>query len=197
MEKELTDKYAEEYFNKIKERIGDTDSEDGGLHPGSLWNLKKELFPKVRDPPTAMLDPATGNLVTDSDKILESAVETYSRRLENKPIKENLDSIKSAKEILCEKLLKVAAGNKTPPWKMHDLERVLKYLKKGKSRDPYGYCNELFKQNVAGDDLKLALLKLMNRIKEDQIFPKCMELCNISSIWKGKSPRNDYDSGNI
>ena len=40
-EKELADKYAEEYFLKIKERIGDTDCEDGGLHPGSLWGLKK------------------------------------------------------------------------------------------------------------------------------------------------------------
>ena len=70
----------------------------------------------------------------------------------------------------------------------------MKYLKKDKSRDPHGYCNELFKEDVAGDDLKLAVLKLMNRIKKDQIFPKCMELCNISSIWKGKSPRNDFDS---
>ena len=70
----------------------------------------------------------------------------------------------------------------------------MKYLKKDKSRDPHDYCNELFKEDVAGDDLKLAVLKLMNRIKKDQIFPKCMELCNISSIWKGKSPRNDFDS---
>ena len=46
---------------------------------------------------------------------------------------------------------------------------------------------------MAGDDLKLALLKLMNIIKADQIFPECLELCDISSLWKGKGPRNDYD----
>ena len=141
-----------------------------------------------------MIDPESGNLITDAEKIQDVAVATYTKRLENKPIKENLKSIKDAKELLCEKLLRVAAANKTPPWEMKHLEKVLKYLKKNKSRDPHGYCNELFRNEVAGDDLKLALLKLMNRIKEDQVFPKCMELCNISSIWKRKSPRNEYDS---
>ena len=108
-------------FKKIKERVGDIDSEDGGLHPGSLWNLKKELFPKTKDPPTAMLDRATGNIVADHDKIKETTLLTNSKRLENKPIKNNLESIKVAKEMLCDKLLEVAAQNKTPPWKLKDL----------------------------------------------------------------------------
>ena len=46
---------------------------------------------------------------------------------------------------------------------MKHLEKVLKYLKKDKSRDPLGYCNELFSPEVAGDDLKLALLKMMSQ----------------------------------
>ena len=156
--------------------------------------LKKELFPQSRDPPTAMIDPDTGSIVTDDEAIQKIAVETYTKRLQNKPIKKNLENIKIAKEKLCDKLLKVAAANKTPPWELKDLEKVLKYLKKNKSRDPHGYCNELFHNDVAGDDLKLAILKLMNRIKEDQVFPKCMELCNISSIWKRKGSRNEYES---
>ena len=194
VEKELTDKYAKEYFEKIKERTGNIDCEDGGLQSGSLWGLKKELFPQSRDPPTAMIDPRSGNLITDDEKIQEAAVFTYTKRLENRPIRENLSSIKDAKEILCEKLLEVARANKTPPWEMKHLEKVLKYLKKNKSRDPHGFCNELFRPEVAGDDLKLALLKLMNRIKTDQVFPDCMEPCNISSIWKRKGSRNDFDS---
>ena len=106
--------------------------------------LKKELFPQSRDPPTAMVDPDTGNIVTDDEAIQKIAVETYTKRLQNKPIKRNLENIKIAKEKLCDKLLKVAAANKTPPWELKDLEKVLKYLKKNKSRDPHGYCNELF-----------------------------------------------------
>ena len=40
----------------------------------------------------------------------------------------------------------------------------------------------------------MALLKLINRIKDDQKFPKCLEFCNLSSIWKSKGSRNSFDS---
>ena len=52
--------------------------------------LKKELFPQSRDPPTAMIDPDTGSIVTDDEAIQKIAVETYTKRLQNKPIKKNL-----------------------------------------------------------------------------------------------------------
>ena len=76
---------------------------------------------------------------------------------------------------------------------MDDLNKVLKDMKKNKSRDPMGYCNEIFAPDVAGDDLKIALLKMMNKIKKDQVFPDCLQMCNISSIWKKKLSRNDFD----
>ena len=50
----------------------------------SLWNIKKELFPHSRDPPTAMIDPESGNLITDAEKIQDVAVATYTKRLKNK-----------------------------------------------------------------------------------------------------------------
>ena len=77
---------------------------------------------------------------------------------------------------------------------MGDLEKVLKSLKKQKSRDPYGLANDIFRPGVAGDDLKLAVLKMMNMIKDQQRYPECLELCNISSIWKSKGSRNSFDS---
>ena len=106
----------------------------------------------------------------------------------------NLKYIKDAKEVLCEKLQKVAQTNKTPPWELKHLEKVLKYLKRNTSRDPEGLCNVIFRPDVAGDDLKLAILKLMNRIKDEQIFPECLQKCNISSIWKRKASRNNFES---
>ena len=57
-----------------------------------------------------------------------------------------------------------------------------------------GYANELFRNDVAGDDLKRAILLLMNRIKNEQRFPKMFEVCNISSIWKKKKSRNDFEN---
>ena len=64
--------------------------------------------------------------------------------------------------------MKLASQNTTEPWSIEDLDIVLKGLKTNKSRDPLGYLNELFKPGVIGDDLKLGLLKLMNRIGESR-----------------------------
>ena len=108
--------------------------------------------------------------------------------------KEGMEDLKEAKENVANTVLEAARLTKTDPWYMDDLDIVLKQLKKNKSRDPHGLVNELFKEETAGDDLKLAILKLMNRIKDEQIYPKCLELCNISSIWKLKGPRNRFSS---
>ena len=80
-------------------------------------------------------------------------------------MREELTHIKKDKEELCQLRLKMAQKKKTPPWTLQNLEVVLKYLKKNKSRDPLGFANEIFQSNVAGNDLKLAILKLVNRIK--------------------------------
>ena len=189
----LETKMSDNYFDKIKEATKDINCEEGGMSSGKLWALKKQLCPRTRDPPTGMLD-TSGNLVTDEDKIAEMALNHYEKVLENKPMKETLSHIKDAKEILSEKLMEIARRNKTPPWNMKELDAALKHLKEDKSRDPEGIANEVFLLENSGDDMKLAILKLMNRIKKEQIYPKCLRKCNISSIWKKKGPRNLFDS---
>jgi hypothetical protein len=67
---------------------------------------------------------------------------------------------------------------------VEDVTSVLKNLKTRKSRDPNEMPNELFHPNVAGDDLILAVTKLMNRIKEEYIFPSPMEVCNVTNLYK-------------
>ena len=74
------------------------------------------------------------------------------------------------------------------------MDVVLKYLKKNKSRDPLDLANELFLPNVAGHDLKVAVLRLVNKIKEKQEYPEALEVCNISSIYKNKGSRNSFDN---
>ena len=74
--------------------------------------------------------------------------------------------------------------NKSPSWNMSDLEEAMKDLDRDKSRDALGQANQLFKDDTAGSDFKLAILKLMNMIKDRQEYPKAMEMCNITSIYK-------------
>ena len=52
----------------------------------------------------------------------------------------------------------------------------------------------MFKPEVCGQDLKLAILRLMNKIKEKQEYPKSLELCNITSIYKIKGDKNNLNN---
>ena len=68
--------------------------------------------------------------------------------------------------------MEIAEANKTPDWDMDDLDKVLKHLKPNKSRDAPGYLNKIFKPDVIGSDLKLAILELMNDIKKTANIPR-------------------------
>ena len=173
VEKELEKKIAEN-FKKISEETNKYNYEDGGFHSGKLWNLKKHLIPKHRDPPTAMMD-SEGNLITRSDEINELALQKLAvERLWNWPMKEGMEALKEQKEILCEQNLNRARPNKSPEWTENDVVEVLKTLKKDVAREPLGYANEIFNPKVAGEDLIKAITKLVNRIKAKQTFPKCL-----------------------
>ena len=113
-----------------------------------------------------MLDPE-GNLVTSTKGIENLAVNHYKKVLENRPIFSRHSNLKTEKEKLCEERVKLSKLNKAKPWNMKNIEAVLKYLKRNKSRDPHGQANEVFKPEVAEEDLKLALLKIMNRVKKE------------------------------
>ena len=122
------------------------------------------------------------------------ALSEYKERLKNRPMKEGLEHVQVAKERLADSKMEKAKHNKTPPWYIKDIEFVLGKLKNDKSRDPNGLAIELFKEDAAGSNLQEAILKLMNRIKSDQKYPMCLELCNMTSIWKLIGPRNKFSS---
>ena len=93
---------------------------------------------------------------------------------------------------LCEIRLKAAKTNQSKQWTMEDLEEVLKALEKDKSRDALGHANEIFRKEVAGSDFKLAILKLMNLIKTQSKYPEALEKYNITTIYKHKGSRKDF-----
>ena len=103
-----------------------------------------------------------GNLVTSVKGVEKLAIKHYTEVLKNRPMLDKYKGLKYDKEALCEERVKVAKENKSPPWKMNDLENILKFLETKKSRDSYGLANELFKPEIAGRDLKIALLAMMN-----------------------------------
>ena len=179
-------------FQKLKEEVEKSKSKEGGMNAKAIWKLKKILCPRSKDPPTAILD-SYGNLLTENKAIENRALEVYSKILEGNEMREDLKDLEDTTNELCHARLNLTKSNVTKPWDMEELKDVLKKLVKNKSRDADGYANELFMLSVAGDDLLLAVLKLCNKIKQKQTFPKALEKCNITSLHKKKS-RNDLDN---
>ena len=69
LEEELAHKFADNIFQKIKEEIEGMNCENGAIHSGKLWKLKKRLHKNFVDPPTAMKN-SRGELLTEKGDIL-------------------------------------------------------------------------------------------------------------------------------
>ena len=189
----LSNMCSDQNAKLIKEACQGLSCQNGGVNAGRLWSLKKKLRGIINEPPTALLD-QHGNLVTGSKALGDLTLKMFQERLKSLQIKEDLNMHKVQRESLCKRNLKEAQANKTPDWKMNDLELVLKQLKNNKSRDPLGLANELFKPTNTGKDLKLAILTLMNQIKNTQIIPDILKYCNITSLYKNKGSRKDFSN---
>ena len=163
------------------------------LDPHKFWKIRKTICPKSQDPPSAMLD-SKGNLLTSQASIENRAIEVYTKRLEGNKMKAHLKGAEKTTNDLCETRLKVTKHNKTEPLTMDDLEIVMKDLARNKSRDALGHVNELFKEEAAGSDFKLAILKLMNIIKQRLQYPDILKQCNITSIYKHKGSHKEFNS---
>ena len=143
------------------------------MNDKQIWKLKKKLGTRSNDPPSAMLD-GKGNLITGAKAIEKLAAEVYKKRLEGNTIVENLSGLEKDTNKLCMNRLKICKQKKSDPWDNSDLKEVSKKLGREKSRDARGYANEIFMISVAGNDLQLAVIKLLNLIKEKQQFPAAL-----------------------
>ena len=135
----------------------------------------------------------TGKLVTAREDIKQLYSDTFSFRLRERPIKPGYEEIQDLTENLCNARLEITDNIKTVDWTMAELEKVLGKLKKNKARDPNGLANEVFMKNSAGKDLKRALLKMMNKIKETKIIPEFATIKNITAIPK-KGAKTDLEA---
>ena len=140
-----------------------------------------------------MLD-EMGNLVTTKKALEELTLRMYRERLKPNKINQNLILHQVQHEELWKQQLLEAQANVAPEWTMPDLEVVLRQLKNNKSRDPMHFSNELFQPENAGADLKQAVLKMSNQIKKQQVFPEALSLCNITSLYKNKGSRKEFNN---
>ena len=85
-------------------------------------------------------------------------------------------------------------SEKSQDWQIKELRNAIKSMKSNKTRDPSGLLVELLKPPVIGQDLELAILRLVNGIKAEYIIPKVVQMANITTIYKSSGSRHDLES---
>ena len=114
----------------------------------------------------------------------------FVQRMRKRPNHEDTEEIARIKEDTFKMRIEEAKQNKSPPFSMKELKKVLKSLKSGKSKDSDGYTSELFKDGIIGSNLKESLLMMFNSIKDDKVIPDCLKTAQVTILHK-KSCRTD------
>ena len=184
---------SEKNLKLVNEACEGLSSDNGGVNVLKMWKLKKQLTRAHAEPPTAMVDDH-GNMITEKEGMDKLVTKRYKERLETLEIKPELEVHKLQRENLCDQRLQEARNKKTPEWTEKELNIVLKQLKNNKSKDPLDLPNELFKPGNIGSDLKIAILQLMNQIKSQQTVPDILKYCNITSLYKNKGSKRDFEN---
>ena len=178
----------------ILEHFGNLTNSGGGFSLPKMWGLKKKLCPNnSSDVPTAMMD-TQKNLITNKSSLVKLYKTTYEDRLSHKPIKAGWEDLKVLKESLFKLRLEKATSIKTENWRTNKILKMFKSLKNNKARDQSGFVYELFKPDMAGDDLFQSLGMMFNLIKSEMKAPLFMQKMTITSLYKNKGARNDFNN---
>ena len=159
-------------------------ADNGSVSVSEMWKLKKELWPKNKESiPSGKIN-HQGKLVTSPDEIQTLLSKEYEERLRPRPTHPNFKGIFETKKETFKVKLDQARSNKSPDWKMADLEEVLVDIKKNKSRDPFGLNRSIFHAKCIGSNLKKSLLVMFNKIKNIGKLPDFMKKATILTIPK-------------
>ena len=186
----LSDEIAEKNFQKISDQLSNITLGQGVFSQTGFWKIKSKICPKDTDPPLAKRD-EHGNLITSPGNLKQLYLETYTHRLRHRSMVSNHSDIFILKSELWKRRFGYLKEKVTNPWSPSQFEKAIKSLKNNQARDPMGIINELFKTGLAGEQLKISTLNLMNQVKLTMKIPRNMQLSNITSIWKKKGSQLD------
>ena len=190
---EIADSYHKEIVDTINSLGGDKQNLDGSGRK-ELWKLLKRKVPKNAAVVPVGKKDMSGKLVTNYEGLKSLYLKTYIHRLRNRPIKNEYQEIKYRKEELFKLRLFLAKSKISEPWTMNDLVECLNELKGGKARDPNGWANEIFSNKVAGEALKISMLKLFNKMKTENYIPEFIKNADVTTIYKGKGEKYNLEN---
>ena len=178
---------AETNRNDIVNQFKSFGSDPENVNLSQVWKLLKKLCPKLAPSlPTAKKD-HSGKIISESEELKKLLSKEYKERLRTRPLRPDLKHLDRRRRRIFKMKMKIAEATSSKLWTMSDLDAALRDLKNNKSRDPEGLINEIFKKDIIGDDLKLSLLIMFNKIKQNKMIPVFMNLANITTVPKGGS----------
>ena len=194
VERNIASEIEEDNIKEIVESLKALGGEEhslGGSGRKHMWKILKQKYPKILPVIPVGKKDRHGNLITNHEGLKHLYLETYIKRLRNRPIRSDFEELKKMKMELFNLRLKLAENKKSVPWEMKHLIKVLNDLKKDKARDPNGWLNDIFKDGVAGKNLKISMLNLFNKMKAENHIPDFIRLADVATIYKGKGEKCD------
>ena len=191
VEAELAEATAEKHSAIISEHFDNLTDNDGDFSVIKMWSLKKKLFPQGTEVPMAMQDKG-GNLISGKMGLKRLYKTTYEDRLSHKPIKAGWEDIQILKENLFEYRMKLCSAKKSKNWDVLKVKKICKKLKSGKARDRDDLTYDLFKPDLAGDDLMMSLTHMFNGIKSNLLVPDFFQKVSITSLYKLRGQKSDF-----
>ena len=149
-----------------------------------MWKTLKNICPKMKQILPSAKKNHLGRIISSKNDVRKLLEKEFKNRLRQRPYRDDLISTHFRRNRLFEMKLKLAEQNKSQPWSMEELETALRDLKRNKSRDFEGLVNEIFKNDVVGNNLKKSLLIMFNGIKDEGIIPEFMNYSNITTVPK-------------
>ena len=191
VENEIADFNAAKHAATIKEHFAEISSEDGEFSSLKMWRLKKKLFQNNSEVPTAMVDHC-GNLISGKSSLKDLYKTTYQDRLSSKPIKQGWELIENMKNELFIERIELSSAIKSEPWTLDKIKNTCKKLKRRKARDRDDLIFELFRPELAGNDLMTSMTKMFNEIKRTLKIPPFLQKVTITSLYKNKGLKNNF-----
>ena len=173
-------------WNTLVKVLGSLETDHGSTNNTNVWKEMKKAFPKKVKPVPTGVQNIEGKVITNPKEKKGVILNHFMHRMRKRPVKEELEEVLNLNDDTFRLRIEMAKKKKSTPITLEELNRSLKSLKIGKSRDPQSLLSELFKDGVIGTDLKNSLLMMFNKVKDEIYLPECFRTAQITMIHKKK-----------
>ena len=137
----------------IVEQVSQMSDITGSFLQIQMWRVREKVSPQVQSACETAKVNSNGDSVSNWTELKQWYGQTYKERLRHRQIKPSYTQLKQLKDYLFDLRLKTTQLRKTNPWAESELLVVTSKLNCNKAADPMCLVFELFKPEVAGEDM--------------------------------------------